>query len=78
MRLSEHVLDQTAFRCKYISYKFQFMPFGLKNASEISQQMPSSLFRYMPNIQVYIDNIVIGSKSMPEHIDHLAKVCTKI
>lgn len=40
--------------------------------------MVSSFLRGMAYVKVFVDNVVIGSKSRPEHVEHLAKVCTKI
>lgn len=53
------------------------MQFGLRNAPAMFQRMSCRSLRDMLQVKVYIGDVVIGSKSMAEHIDHLAKVCKK-
>lgn len=77
VRLADHVQEQTTFRCKYRSFQFEVMPFGLMNAPALFQRMASSLFKHMSFVKVYIDDIVIGSKYIAEHIGHLLYVCHK-
>ena len=70
----EHV-PRTAFQTKFGSYQFRVMPFGLCNA-------PSTFQRTMNNVltecrqfaDVYIDDIVIHSHTLTEHLTHLRQV----
>lgn len=78
MRLAQHVQDKTACRSNYGSYQLQVMPIGLMSAPEMLQRMACSLFRSMPYVKICIDDVVLGSSSSPEHIDHLTNACIKI
>ena len=70
----EHV-QQTAFQTKFGSFQFRVMPFGLCNA-------PSTFQRTMNNVladcrgfaDLYIDDIVIYSRTLDEHLTHLRAV----
>ena len=52
------------------------MPFGLKNAGSTYQQMMTKMFepKLSRNIEVYIDDIVVKSKVVPEHVKDLASI----
>ena len=69
-------IEKTSFTTKFGNYNFLVMPFGLTNA-------PASFQREMNRILlpligeclfVYIDDIVVYSKNIKEHIQHLKKV----
>ena len=47
------------------------MPFGLKNAPQIFQRMMDRIFCKYSFILVYIDDILVFSKTFHEHIKHL-------
>ena len=51
------------------------MSFGLKNAGAIYQRATNSIFHNMlgNHMEVYIDDIVVKSKRVSEHVDHLKK-----
>ena len=50
------------------------MSFGLKNAAQTFQRLVDHLFRYMPFIFIYLDNIIIASKDATECQQHLEAV----
>ena len=52
------------------NYHCQVMPFGLKNAGSTYQRMMTRTFESQlgENIEVYIDNIVVKSKVVVEHL----------
>ena len=51
------------------------MPFGLKNADTSYQRLMTKIFKPLINqiVEVYIDDIVVKSKTWIEHIQHLEK-----
>ena len=52
------------------------MPFGLKNAGSTYQQMITKMFkpRLGKNIEVYIDDMVVKSKLVSEHVGDLTSI----
>ena len=64
---------KTAFTCSYGLYEFNVMPFGLKNAPPTFQRLMNELFRpYLDEfVVIYIDDILIYSRTFEEHLKHL-------
>ena len=52
------------------------MPFSLKNAGSAYQRMMTKMFEPQlgKNIKVYIDNMVMKSKEIPDHVDDLRNI----
>ena len=74
--MNKEDIEKTSFTTKFGNYNFLVMPFGLTNA-------PASFQREMNRILlpligeclfVYIDDIVVYSKDIKEHIKHLRQV----
>ena len=65
--------EKTAFVTPLGNYHYKVMPFGLKNAGSTYQRMMTRMFesQLSKNIEVYIDDMVVKSKVMAEHVgDH--------
>jgi len=73
-------MEKTAFRTHRRLFQFKCMPFRLRNGLSIFQRvMQGILTPYLWLFcLVYIDNIVVYSKSYEEHIDHLDLVLEAI
>ncbi|GFQ65613.1 serine-arginine protein 55 [Trichonephila clavata] len=54
------------------------MTFGLRNAAQSFQRFLDSLFRYLPYCFVYIDDILIASRYLDEHISHLKEIFQRL
>ena len=55
------------------------MPFGLTNAPTIFNRLMDKIFRkYHSFIGVFIDDIIVYSKTLEEHKEHLAKVLEEL
>ncbi|GFQ85869.1 retrovirus-related Pol polyprotein from transposon 17.6 [Trichonephila clavata] len=54
------------------------MTFGLRNAPQSFQRFLDSLFRDLPYCFVYIDDIVIESRKLDEHISHLKEIFRRL
>lgn len=76
LTVEEEHRDYTAFNTPMGQYRFCRLPFGLTNApAAFSRLVQMALDRLPPGFALgYIDDIIIYSKSVPEHIDHLRQV----
>ena len=76
LEMDEDDIEKTAFRTHRGLFQFKRMPFGLRNGPSIFQRvMQGILAPYLWIFcLVYIDDIVIYSKTYEDHIEHLDKV----
>ena len=71
---------KTAFRTRYGHYQYRVMPFGLVNAPATFQTMMNEIvgeFLYQ-GVMVYIDDILIYSATVEEHILLVRKVLQQL
>ena len=76
IRIREGDEYKTAFRTKYGHYEYLVMPFGLTNAPATFQSFINSVLRpYLEkSVILYLDDILIYSKNLDEHIKHVKEV----
>ncbi|KAF9756168.1 Transposon Tf2-6 polyprotein, partial [Nosema granulosis] len=69
---------KTAFVLPFGQYEFARMPFGLCNAPRVFQKVMSDKLKDMPFVKIFVDDILIFSKSKEEHEKHLKKVLERL
>jgi hypothetical protein len=76
LRIKEQDIQKTAFRTRYGHYEFLVMPFGLTNTPTIFVDLMNQVFRpYLDQyVVVFINDILVYSKSYLEHEQHLRVV----
>ena len=65
--------EKTVFVTPIRNYHYKVMPFGLKNAGSTYQRMMTRMFESLlgKNIEIYIDDMVVKSKMVSEHLGDL-------
>nr|GEW96270.1 putative reverse transcriptase domain-containing protein [Tanacetum cinerariifolium] len=73
LRVRDEDISKTSFRIRYGHYEFQVIPFGLTNAPAVFMDLMNRVCRpYLDKfVIVFIDDILIYSKTKEEHDAHL-------
>ncbi|MBW0530460.1 hypothetical protein O181_070175 [Austropuccinia psidii MF-1] len=80
LKIKEGDENLTAFRTKYGSYEYLVMPFGLTNAPASFQNIFNDIFQDLLDVYgvVYLDYIMVFSKSEEEHVTHVSTVLPRL
>ncbi|GJZ17901.1 putative reverse transcriptase domain-containing protein [Tanacetum coccineum] len=76
LRVHKDDIPKTAFRTRYGHFEFTAMPFGLTNAPMVFMDLMNRVCRpyFDKFVIVFIDDILIYSKTREEHAEHLRLV----
>lgn len=80
IEINEADIPKTAFTTQSGHYEFTRMPFGLKTAPATFQRAMDNVLRGLQGIHclVYLDDIIIYSCSLEEHLDKLRKIFDRL
>ena len=80
IRVAEGDTEKTAFRTPFGHYEFRVLPMGLTNAPATFMQLMNDQFRDMLGVSVivFLDDILIYSKTLEEHERHVAAVFERL
>ena len=69
-------MPKTAFRTPFGLFQWRVLSFGLTNAPATFQATMNRIFRHVIGkfVLVYLDDILVFSKTPGEHVDHLRQV----
>lgn len=65
---------KTAFITEFGKYEFNRLFFGAKNAPKFFNRMMNNILENLDGVKVFVDDIIIMSKTLQEHKDILYKV----
>jgi hypothetical protein len=78
MKIRPSDIPKTAFSTRYGLYEFTVMSFGLTNALAYFMNLINKVFMVYKFVVVFIDDILIYSKSDSDHEEHLRLVLQKL
>lgn len=78
--MDEKDREKTAFTCHRGLYEFNSMPFGLTNAPSVFQELMTHVLEGISGqfATAYLDDIVIHSETVEDHLRHLAEVFDRL
>lgn len=71
-------VHKTAITTPFGLFEFKFMAYGLRNAAQTFQRFIDEVLQGLTFVFKYIDDILIASKNMNEHIKHVEIVLKKL
>ncbi|GBN35397.1 Transposon Ty3-G Gag-Pol polyprotein [Araneus ventricosus] len=76
--MHEENKQKTAIITPFGLFQFNFMTFGLRNAAQTMQRLMDNALQGLDFCFVYIDDLLIASSSLEEHLDHLKQVFDRL
>ncbi|CAA0830790.1 Uncharacterized mitochondrial protein AtMg00860, partial [Striga hermonthica] len=80
LKIKESDIPKTAFRTRYGHFEFVVMPFGFSNAPVVFMDLMNRVLHPFLDqfVIVFIDDILIYSKSQKEHEEHLRAILSTL
>ena len=80
VKMAKGSKEKTAFTCHQGHFQYRRIPFVLTNALATFQRLMAILFagKEWNFVFVYLDNLLIVSRSIAEHVEHLRKVFQRL
>ncbi|GBM25219.1 Transposon Ty3-G Gag-Pol polyprotein [Araneus ventricosus] len=76
--MHEEDKQKTAIITPFGLFQFNFMTFGLRNAAQTMQRLMDNALQGLEFCFVYIDDLLIASSSLEEHLDNLKQVFDRL
>lgn len=77
--MEENDKEKTAFACHKGLFEFNVMPFGLSNAPAVFQELMSVVLQGCEDFSTaYLDDIMIFSPTLEEHLEHICIIFAKL
>lgn len=71
VRLEEKCQERKKFLCRLGTYKFDVMTFGLMKDHSKFKRMTYQIMEDIPFVRVYLEDVIVLSNSMDDHLKHL-------
>lgn len=84
IRMQPESVEKTAFITPQGLFEFRVMPFGLTNAPSVFQRLMSHVLMGLNSddgpdfVAVYIDDVLVFSRTLTDHIEHLKLVIGRL
>ena len=80
LRMAPNHIHKTAFITKFGHFEYVTAPFGLKNLPSYFQKLMNTIFgkALYKSVLIYLDDIIIFSKSIQEHDQHVREVLSTL
>ena len=76
--LTERAQGTSAFITPFGLFEYQVLPFGMTNAPATFQRTMQEVIRGLPNVYVYLDDLVVASNTWPEQLATLKELFKKL
>ncbi|GBM73683.1 hypothetical protein AVEN_177735-1 [Araneus ventricosus] len=76
--MHEDEKQKTAIITPFGLFQFNFMTFGLRNVAQTMQRLMDNALQGLGFCFVYIDDLLIASSSLEEHLDHWKQVFDRL
>lgn len=76
--LRESDVPKSAFRTPFGSFEWKVLSFGLTNAPSVFQSAMNRMLADLPFVVVYLDDILIHSRTPEEHVEHVRVVLDRL